>query len=61
MALEDDSEVLYKTTDVYAPNYERSIAWNDPELAIDWPALDIAPRLSPKDAAAPPLARAELF
>lgn len=61
VAIDDVSEVLYKTTDVYAPECERSIAWNDAELAIDWSALDAAPRLSPKDAAAPPLARAELF
>ena len=61
IALEDDSEVLYKITDVYAPECERSIAWNDAELAIEWPALDTVPRLSPKDATAPPLSKAELF
>ena len=40
--------VLYKTTDYYAPQHERCIAWNDPELAIAWP-LNQEPELSPKD------------
>jgi dTDP-4-dehydrorhamnose 3,5-epimerase len=44
------ADVLYKTTDYWAPEYERSIAWNDPDLAIDW-GLDAPPILSPKDAA----------
>ena len=61
VALEAGTEVLYKTTDVYARDCERSIAWDDPEIAIRWPALGMAPALSPKDAAAPPLARADLF
>jgi dTDP-4-dehydrorhamnose 3,5-epimerase len=61
LALEDDTEVLYKTTDTYAPEHERSVAWNDARLAIRWPAMDISPRLSPKDAAAPRLEAADLF
>lgn len=59
LVLSDSAEFLYKTTEYYAPEYERSIAWNDPALAIDW-ALAQAPILSPKDAAAPVLADAEL-
>jgi dTDP-4-dehydrorhamnose 3,5-epimerase len=51
LVLSESAEFLYKTTDYYAPAYERCIAWNDPALAIHWPALDTAPQLSGKDAA----------
>ena len=51
LVLSETAEFLYKTTDYYAPAYEGCIAWNDPTLAIEWPALDIAPQLSAKDAA----------
>ena len=54
------AEFLYKTTDYYAPEHERTLLWNDPALAIDWP-LEGAPLLKPKDAAGTPLARAEIF
>ena len=60
VALSPFAELLYKTTDYYAPELERAVAWNDPALAIPWP-LDGAPTLSAKDAAAPPLARAAPF
>ena len=56
----DYAEVLYKTTDYWAPEFERSIIWNDPALAIDWP-LDGEPLLSAKDKAGVPLAEAEVF
>jgi len=56
----DFAEVLYKTTDFYAPAHERSIAWNDPELAIPWPA-DGLPTLSKKDTDSVRLRDAELF
>jgi dTDP-4-dehydrorhamnose 3,5-epimerase len=59
LCLEEGTELLYKCTDFYTPEWERAIAWNDPELAIAWP-LDGRPLLSPKDASAPLLARAEL-
>jgi len=58
--LSDFAEVLYKTTDFYAPGHERSIAWNDPDLGIDWP-LSGAPLLSPKDSAGARLRDAEVF
>jgi len=61
LALEDDTHFLYKTTEYYARDCERTIIWSDPEIGIDWPALDSAPRLTAKDAAAPPLAQAETF
>jgi len=56
----DYAEVLYKTTDYWAPEFERSIIWNDPALGIDWP-LDGEPLLSAKDEAGVPLAEAEVF
>jgi dTDP-4-dehydrorhamnose 3,5-epimerase len=58
--LSESAELLYKTTDYYAPAHERCIAWNDPDLAIDWP-LQSAPLLAAKDAQAPVLAQAEVF
>jgi len=56
----DSAEFLYKTTDYYAPQYERSLLWNDPALEIDWP-LHQEPLLSVKDKAGIPLASAEVF
>lgn len=56
LTLEPDVEVLYKVSAPYAPDCECAIAWNDPELAIDWPLPPGAqPILSVKDGAAPPL------
>ncbi len=52
LTLTDTAEFLYKTTDYYAPEYERAIRWDDPALKINWP-LQVAPILSEKDAAAP--------
>lgn len=60
VVLSEDADLLYKTTDFYDPATDRSIAWDDPDLAIDWP-LDDAPSLSAKDAQAPRLAQAEVF
>jgi len=54
LVLSDLAEVLYKTTDFYAPGCERIIRWDDPTLAIDWP-LSAPPVLSPRDSAAPRL------
>lgn len=56
----DSADVMYKTTAYYMPEFERSIAWNDPVINIRWP-LDGVPLLSLKDAIAPPLDRAETF
>jgi dTDP-4-dehydrorhamnose 3,5-epimerase len=50
LALEEDTIFSYKCTGYYAPSAERSIRWNDPDLAIDWECS--APLISPKDAAA---------
>ena len=61
VVLSDSAEFLYKTTDYYAPEFERSIAWNDPTLAIEWPSLSGAPLLSGKDAKGVSFLQAELF
>ncbi|QFZ92064.2 dTDP-4-dehydrorhamnose 3,5-epimerase [Synechococcus elongatus] len=62
LVLSPVAEVLYKTTDYYAPMYERSLRWDDPAIAIDWPlAAGQQPQLSTKDAAAVSLAEAEVF
>ncbi len=58
--LSESAEFLYKTTDYWAPEHERCIAWNDPDLRIDWP-LAGEPLLSAKDAAGKSLREAELF
>lgn len=59
--LSASADVLYKTTDYYASQYECSLLWNDPTLAIDWPIINTAPVLSAKDKQASPLASAEVF
>lgn len=56
----DSAEFLYKTTDYWAPEFERSILWNDPAIAIDW-QLDGEPQLSGKDKVGALLADAEVF
>ena len=61
VVLSETAEFLYKTTDYWAPEHERCIAWDDPTLAIAWPQLDGAPLLSGKDAQGSSFAAAELF
>ena len=61
LVLSDSADFLYKTTDYYAPQHERCIAWNDPDLGIAWPDVGAAPSLSAKDAQGVPFARAEYF
>lgn len=60
LVLSEHAELLYKTTDYYAPAHERCLRWDDPQLAIDWP-LSAAPLLSAKDRLGLNLADAELF
>lgn len=60
--LSEWAEILYKTTDVYAPQWERTLLWNDPDLGIAWPLVDgAAPILSEKDRLGTPFSQAELF
>lgn len=60
VVLSDEAEFLYKTTDYWAPEHERCILWNDPELAIDWQTSG-EPVLSAKDQAGKPFRDAEVF
>lgn len=60
LALSDHAEVLYKTTDFYAPAHERCIVWDDPDLAIGW-SLTAEPIVSAKDQKGLPLKAAEVF
>jgi dTDP-4-dehydrorhamnose 3,5-epimerase len=62
LVVSETAEFLYKTTDFYAPEYERCIAWNAPTLAIEWPiAPGEAPAVSAKDAQGAAFGEAELF
>jgi dTDP-4-dehydrorhamnose 3,5-epimerase len=61
VVLSGSAEFLYKTTDYWAPQYERSIIWNDPDLAIDWHLGGATPSLSAKDLAGKAYRDAELF
>jgi dTDP-4-dehydrorhamnose 3,5-epimerase len=60
LVLSERAEFLYKTTDYYAPQHERTLLWNDPALGIPWP-LSGEPVLKPRDAAGARLADAETF
>lgn len=60
MVVSEVAQVLYKATDYYAPEHERSIRWNDPEIGIVWPKLGTTPLISSKDADATSLTVAEL-
>ena len=61
VVLSDDAEVLYKTTDYWSKEDERCIRWDDPELAVGWPALAAPPVVSAKDAAGGRFRDAPLF
>ena len=60
LTLSDTAEFLYKTTDYYSPQHERTLLWSDPVLGIEWPN-EGAPLLTPKDAAGTPLAAADVY
>jgi len=60
VVLSESAEFLYKTTDYWYPEHERSLLWNDPAIGIDWP-IDFEPQLAAKDLAGKPLAEAEVF
>jgi len=62
LVLSEAAKFEYKCTDYYAPQYERSIRWDDPDIGIEWPSLDgEQPTLSSKDADAPFLREAETY
>jgi dTDP-4-dehydrorhamnose 3,5-epimerase len=60
LVLSGSADFLYKATEYYAPEHERSLLWNDPDLAIDWP-LSESPTLAAKDAVGTPLKMAEVY
>lgn len=60
LVLSESADFLYKTTDYYAPAHERCIAWNDPEIGIEWTS-NLVPSLSSKDQSGLPLSQSELF
>lgn len=62
LALSDTAELAYKCTDFYAPEHERVLQWDDPDIAIDWPLLEKEkPIISAKDEAGLPLKDAEVY
>ncbi|WP_218510925.1 dTDP-4-dehydrorhamnose 3,5-epimerase [Variovorax sp. dw_308] len=61
VVMSESADFLYKTTDYYAPEYERAIRWDDPALRIRWPEIGMKPQLSAKDLKALMLEEAELF
>ena len=61
LVLEEDTEFLYKTTDYYAPEHERCLLWNDPEIGIEWPTANQQIQLSAKDQQGLPLSQIETF
>lgn len=60
VVMSESAQFLYKTTDYWFPEHERSILWNDPAIGIEWP-IDFEPLLAAKDAAGKKLADAEVY
>jgi dTDP-4-dehydrorhamnose 3,5-epimerase len=61
VVLSESADFLYKTTEYWYPEHDRSLAWNDAEVGIDWPLDGATPTLAAKDAAAPRLRDADLY
>jgi dTDP-4-dehydrorhamnose 3,5-epimerase len=61
LVLSETADFLYKTTEYWSPEHDRSLAWNDPTVGIEWPLAGTAPTLAAKDASAPRLADADLY
>ena len=62
LVMSDWAEVMYSTTDYYAPEYERTLLWNDPDIAIQWPINEnFIPVLSQKDLLGKNLKNAEVY
>jgi len=59
--LSENAEITYKVTDYYAPEWDRSMLWCDPQIGIEWPLMNDVPILSNKDIHGKPFAEAELF
>ncbi len=61
LVISDTAEFLYKTTEFFAPQYERTLLWNDPDVGITWPKIDGEPILSAKDRLGSPLESAQTY
>ena len=61
LTLEDGTDFLYKCTAPYAPQNEHSLAWDDPDIGIEWPLHGVEPQLAEKDRKGTPLAKIEAF
>lgn len=61
LVLSKTADFLYKTTEYYAPELERCLAWNDPDVGVKWPLNTVAPSISPKDALGQPLREHKMF
>lgn len=61
LVLSETADFLYKTTDYYAPEHERSLLWNDAQVGVDWPLDGTEPKLAAKDVAAPQLPACDTF
>jgi dTDP-4-dehydrorhamnose 3,5-epimerase len=59
--MSDSADLLYKCTDLYAPQHDRTLQWNDPEIGVEWPLSGTPPLLSAKDQAGVPLRDAEVY
>ncbi len=61
LVLSDAADFLYKTTDYYAPQHERCVIWNDPDIGVEWPLAGATPTLSAKDQVGVRLADAKVY
>ena len=61
LVLSETADFLYKTTDYYAPEHERSLLWSDSQVGVDWPLDSAEPKLAAKDVAAPQLPACDTF
>lgn len=61
LVLSESADFQYKCTDLYAPEHERSLIWNDPDVAIEWPLHDMQPQLAAKDKAGLPFNDCETY
>lgn len=61
LVLSECADILYKTTDYWAPKFERTVIWNDSYIGINWPIVESTPELAPKDLAGIPLELAEVY
>ena len=59
--MSESADLLYKCTDLYAPQFDRTLQWDDPEVGVEWPLSGTTPLLSTKDQAGTPLHRAEVY